>query len=71
MSIYDAIDTTRFIDDNVYMDIVSAISKKTNLKYTLEKAIKKDGAFLGLVNTFDLKHSLPDYKLKDLEERLR
>ena len=70
MSAYDAIDTTRWVDDSVYTTIVQKIANNANLKYTLEQAIKKEGAFLGLVNTFDLANNLQPMKLQDLEERL-
>ena len=71
MSAYDAIDTTQYVDHTLYSNIVQAIADKPTLRHTLEKAVAKDGAYAGLVNTFDLESALVDNQLLDLEERLQ
>ncbi len=70
MTAYDAIDTTKYVDNNIYSKIVEAIAEKASLRYTLEKAVAKQGAYIGLVSTFNLEASISDIKLIELEERL-
>jgi len=70
LSIYDAIDVVRFVDDTAYTTIINKVSDKASLRGDLETNMRTMGAYTGLVETFELYNEIPYWKLENLKERL-